>query len=85
MENNASSCDPENIWDDQFEESLLTNFDLEKACNLNLSRLRTDERYSGFDNNTGNNWIYPKNPNIRSYQFEISRTALFRNTLVVLP
>lgn len=75
-----------NAWNEgDFEDSLLTDFDLEKACTLNVSRLRDDERYSGFDNNSGQSWIYPKNLPVRSYQFEIARNSLFRNTLVVLP
>lgn len=76
----------DDTWNDEdFEESLLSNFDLEKACTLNLSKLRTDDRYAGFDNNVGQSWIYPSNLPVRSYQFEIARNSLFRNTLVVLP
>lgn len=73
-------------WNDEdFDESLLTSFDLEKACTLNISKLRNDEKYAGFDNNTGESWIYPNNLPVRSYQFDIARNSLFRNTLVVLP
>lgn len=52
---------------------------------MNESRLRTDEKYCGFDNNFGDSWIYPTNLPIRNYQFNITRAALFKNTLVVLP
>ncbi|KAJ3437395.1 fanconi anemia group m protein [Anaeramoeba flamelloides] len=30
-------------------------------------------------------WVYPTNYPIRNYQFEITKTALFHNTLIVLP
>lgn len=81
----AAEAEPSSNWADDFEDSLLTDFDLEKACSLNISKLRSDERYSGFDNNSGETWIYPSNLPVRSYQFEIARNSLFRNTLVVLP
>lgn len=85
MENENDTATSLNWGNDDFEDSLLTNFDLEKACTLNNSRLRNDEKYSGFDNNSGDSWIYPNNLPVRSYQFEIARNSLFRNTLVVLP
>lgn len=49
------------------------------------ARLRTDPKYSGFDNNVGDSWIYPTNYPVRRYQYDITHAALFRNTLVVLP
>lgn len=54
-------------------------FDLDTA---NSSKLRVDNHYAGFDASLGNSWIYPTNLPIRKYQFDITRVALFRNTLV---
>ncbi|KAL1213502.1 DEAD-box ATP-dependent RNA helicase FANCM [Cardamine amara subsp. amara] len=41
----------------------------------------------GIDPETANTWIYPVNVNVphRDYQFAITKTALFSNTLVALP
>lgn len=36
----------------------------------------------GFDVHMGNNWIYPINSPIRSYQFKIIEKTLYNNTLV---
>uniref|UniRef100_A0A182Q8P6 Fanconi anemia group M protein n=1 Tax=Anopheles farauti TaxID=69004 RepID=A0A182Q8P6_9DIPT len=47
--------------------------------------LRKDEQCEGFDNTVGHSWIYPINYPIRQYQYAISKAALFKNTLVVLP
>lgn len=52
---------------------------------IDTTRLRSDENYKGFDNNSGDSWIYPTNYPVRKYQYEITRVALFTNTLVVLP
>lgn len=52
---------------------------------LDTTKLRTDEKYIGFDNNSGDAWIYPINYPIRKYQYEITKSSLFKNTLVVLP
>ncbi|XP_078491506.1 uncharacterized protein LOC100175837 isoform X2 [Ciona intestinalis] len=38
-----------------------------------------------FDKTAGNIWIYPTNYPVRDYQLSITKTALFKNTLVVLP
>lgn len=51
--------------------------------NLNASKLRSDAVYNGFDQSSGGTWIYPTNLPIRQYQFNITRAALFRNTLVI--
>lgn len=40
---------------------------------------------NGFDKNSGNSWIFPRNYEKRQYQYNISKAALFKNTLVVLP
>uniref|UniRef100_A0A1A9V2Q6 Fanconi anemia group M protein n=1 Tax=Glossina austeni TaxID=7395 RepID=A0A1A9V2Q6_GLOAU len=48
-------------------------------------RLRADELFFGFDNTTGNAWIYPSNMPCRSYQMSMTQAALYRNTLIVLP
>ncbi|EDW96282.1 uncharacterized protein Dyak_GE25739 [Drosophila yakuba] len=45
----------------------------------------SDESCDGFDVATGHNWIYPNNLPLRSYQQTIVQSALFKNTLVVLP
>ena len=39
----------------------------------------------GFDSAAGMEWIYPVNLPVRDYQLEIVQTALFHNTMVVLP
>uniref|UniRef100_B3NZZ7 GG24642 n=1 Tax=Drosophila erecta TaxID=7220 RepID=B3NZZ7_DROER len=45
----------------------------------------SDEACEGFDMAAGHNWIYPNNLPLRSYQQTIVQSALFKNTLVVLP
>lgn len=50
---------------------------------LNKSRLRTDNKFKGFDPTKGNTWIYPTNYPKRAYQYNISRACLFKNTLVI--
>lgn len=62
--------------------SLLRLLDEPFDANANISRLRADARYNGFDSSAGNSWIYPTNYQIRQYQFNISRASLFKNTLV---
>uniref|UniRef100_A0A1A9Z0H2 Fanconi anemia group M protein n=1 Tax=Glossina pallidipes TaxID=7398 RepID=A0A1A9Z0H2_GLOPL len=49
------------------------------------SRLRADELFFGFDNTTGDAWIYPSNMPCRAYQLSMTQAALYRNTLIVLP
>ena len=39
----------------------------------------------GFDVEAGRTWIYPTNYPVRDYQFSISQTCLYENTLVSLP
>ncbi|CAL1688362.1 unnamed protein product [Lasius platythorax] len=39
----------------------------------------------GFSLSAGNIWIYPENYPIRQYQYNIVKSALYRNTLVCLP
>ncbi|XP_024009524.1 DEAD-box ATP-dependent RNA helicase FANCM [Eutrema salsugineum] len=39
----------------------------------------------GIDPETAKTWIYPVNVPLRNYQFAITKTALFSNTLVALP
>lgn len=48
-------------------------------------QLRKNDRYAGFDSNTGETWIYPTNYPLRKYQFSITQAALFENNLVELP
>lgn len=63
-------------------ESLLRLLDEPFDTNVNISRLRSDAKYNGFDSSTGNTWIYPTNYPIRQYQFNIVRASLFKNTMV---
>ncbi|XP_037027700.1 Fanconi anemia group M protein isoform X2 [Bradysia coprophila] len=65
------------VFDNYNEDNVLKHFD-EK------DQLRTD-RHHGFDNNSGDTWIYPTNYPIRKYQHDIVYNALFKNTLVCLP
>lgn len=58
---------------------------LDEPFDTNVSKLRDDAKYNGFDSNAGNTWIYPINHPIRQYQFNISRASLFKNTLVRVP
>ncbi|KAH8277300.1 hypothetical protein KR026_008865 [Drosophila bipectinata] len=44
-----------------------------------------DDACEGFDMSAGHNWIYPTNMPLRSYQQTIVQSALYKNTLVVLP
>ncbi|KAH8271413.1 hypothetical protein KR018_009217 [Drosophila ironensis] len=44
-----------------------------------------DVSYRDFDPETGHSWIYPNNLPPRSYQRAIVQSAIFKNTLVVLP
>lgn len=51
-----------------------------------LEALQTaEDECPGFDLESGTRWIYPTNLPVRNYQLEITRTALFNNTLVALP
>ena len=40
---------------------------------------------SGFDQTSGQVWIYPNNMAVRSYQYNIIEKCLYKNTMVVLP
>ncbi|KAM7342429.1 FA complementation group M [Cochliomyia hominivorax] len=86
MSKSTTSVNNEEDWedlglDDTALQSLLDN-PLETS---DASRLRDGEHHQGFDNNMGENWIYPNNLPCRSYQMSIVQAALYRNTLVVLP
>lgn len=65
-----------------FDASVLQLIDEPFNLNVNESNLRTDVKYKGFDSTMGNKWIYPTNFPVRQYQHNISRVALFKNTLV---
>lgn len=65
-----------------FDESVLQLIDEPFDPKVNSSKLRTDFKYNGFDSTMGLNWIYPTNYPVRQYQHNISRVALFKNTLV---
>lgn len=43
------------------------------------------ENLEGFDVAAGQTWIYPTNYPVRSYQFNIVQSCLFKNTMVILP
>ncbi|XP_064485103.1 Fanconi anemia group M protein homolog isoform X6 [Ornithodoros turicata] len=43
------------------------------------------EELPGFDVTAGKTWIYPTNYPVREYQFNIVKSCLFNNTLVILP
>ncbi|KAJ9595722.1 hypothetical protein L9F63_013085, partial [Diploptera punctata] len=47
--------------------------------------LYTGEDAEGFDMTSGQKWIYPTNYPVREYQYNIVKSALFKNTLVSLP
>jgi hypothetical protein len=44
-----------------------------------------EDEIPGFDLEAGEMWIYPTNYPVRDYQFNITKKALFINTLVCLP
>lgn len=67
------------------DESLLQMLDEPFEQHIDCSKLRSESLYKGFDNNTGDSWIYPTNYPVRDYQYNISKTALFKNTLVSVP
>lgn len=41
--------------------------------------------FEGFHLFSGSHYVYPSNYPIREYQMEIIKTALFNNTLIILP
>lgn len=57
---------------------------LDEPFDTDISKLRADTKYNGFDSSAGDTWIYPINYPLRQYQFNISRASLFKNTLVRL-
>lgn len=78
-------------------QSLMSDLDLSELCDESVLQLldepfdlnardvlhlRKDAHYAGFDGSTGNAWIYPTNYQTRQYQFNITKAALFKNTLV---
>ena len=50
-----------------------------------LPKTPPSEILPGFDVEAGRTWIYPTNYPVRDYQFSISQTCLYENTLVSLP
>ncbi|XP_053678218.1 Fanconi anemia group M protein homolog [Anopheles nili] len=69
----------------QLDKSLLDLLDNPYGPQQDALHLRKSNQYDGFDNNAGDSWIYPTNYPMRQYQFNITKAALFKNTLVVLP
>lgn len=55
------------------------------AAHSILNRSVIEESIPGFDTEAGEMWIYPTNYPVRDYQFNITKKALFVNTLVCLP
>lgn len=53
-------------------------------CKFSIEATQIED-LPGFDNSAGHTWIYPTNYPFREYQFSIVQTALFNNTMVVLP
>ncbi|CAO1440706.1 unnamed protein product [Diamesa tonsa] len=85
MNQSASSSaviEEEILENEEDSDNILRNIDLHDPINdIQLSQLEDD----GFDKNSGNSWIFPRNYEKRQYQYNISKAALFKNTLVVLP
>lgn len=71
----------EDFWDTS--NTVLENYKEEHVLQhlTDNAHLRTD-RFVGFDNNSGDTWIYPTNYSVRKYQRDIVYNALFKNTLV---
>ncbi|XP_049526391.1 uncharacterized protein LOC119457781 [Dermacentor silvarum] len=79
---------------DEDDEFLVQAMDATLADNLpSTSAVRDEgsrmqkalEQLEGFDAVAGQTWIYPTNYPVRSYQFNIVQSALFKNTMVILP
>lgn len=78
LEQNSQNQDFWDTSDTAFENYNEPN--LLSHLNENIT-LRTD-KYNGFDNNSGDSWIYPTDYPKRKYQYDIVYNALFKNTLV---
>lgn len=52
---------------------------------LSEAELLALEDLPGFDKFSGQRWIYPTNYPVRDYQYNIVKSSLYENTLVVLP
>ncbi|KAH8355362.1 hypothetical protein KR093_011718 [Drosophila rubida] len=81
-----------NDWpgDDEELDFALNDNELEKllkAASQPQQRQQPSDKsdYVGFNESAGATWLYPSNLPLRSYQHNIVQSALFRNTLVVLP
>ncbi|KAG4080198.1 hypothetical protein HA402_008269 [Bradysia odoriphaga] len=76
--------DSEDLW--EISAGLFDNYNEDNVLKHSdeKDQLRTDTHH-GFDNNSGDTWIYPTNYPIRKYQHDIVYNALFKNTLVCLP
>lgn len=82
--NSSDNMEDDDELEISFDESVLQLMDEPFEPKINASKLRTDQKYKGFDSTMGNTWIYPTNYPIRQYQHNISRVSLFKNTLVSL-
>lgn len=73
--------DSEDLWETS--NTVLDNYNEENVLKHleEKDHLRAD-RHTGFDNNSGDTWIYPTNYPVRKYQYDIVYNALFKNTLV---
>uniref|UniRef100_A0A3Q2YCI7 Fanconi anemia group M protein n=1 Tax=Hippocampus comes TaxID=109280 RepID=A0A3Q2YCI7_HIPCM len=68
------------LYDDNEDDDLMV-----VAVNEAEENLQHDNDFPGFDSSSATVWIYPTNYPIREYQLNISKAALFQNTLVCLP
>lgn len=73
--------DSEDLWETS--DAVFNNFNEENVLKhlKEKAELRTDG-HCGFDNNSGDTWIYPTNYPVRKYQHDVVYNALFKNTLV---
>lgn len=80
--------------DDKDSSKMAVNFDENNnnSCipsNINKQYLLEPEKGrkpgTAYDHTIGNTWYYLSSKDFRSYQFDMTKTALFRNTLVCLP
>lgn len=67
--------------------SFFSRSDLDTSNNNSTgANVQLDQSTDDFDKNAGNSWLFPLHKyEKREYQFKISQTCLFNNTLVCLP
>ena len=82
---NSFSAEEDVFGGDQDDEEMLQLAVEAEAAVESRGQATPLEDLPGFDVNAGRTWIYPINYPERAYQFSISKSCLFQNTLVVLP